>query len=64
MWPFRKKVAKEIKDSQQAILNATQTLRRVQEREPEVRAMSKALKDIRERNHFAEQLQVIMEGRH
>lgn len=63
MWPFRKRVTNNMKESQQAILNATSTLRRTQERGPEVSRVSKTLKDIRERNHFAEQLQVIMERR-
>lgn len=63
MWPFRKKATRNMKESQQAILDATNTLRRVQERDPEVHAISKTLKDIRERNHFAEQLRVIMGGR-
>jgi hypothetical protein len=62
MWPFRRHPSK-IKESQQAILDATATLQRVQERGPEVRAVSKTLKEIRERNHFADQLRTIMEGR-
>lgn len=60
MWIFRK--PKNGKESRQAILDATKALRDVVDREKEVRETSGALKVIRERNHFAEQLQVIMEG--
>lgn len=63
MWPFRRKVTRNMKESTQAILDATSTLRRTQERGPEVSRVSNALRDIRKRNHFAEQLQTIMEGR-
>lgn len=62
MWPFRKKVTRNMKESTQAILDATGKLRRTQERGPEVSRVSNVLKDIRERNHFAEQLQSILEG--
>lgn len=49
--------------SQQAVLDATQSLRKVRDREPEVHAVAKALKEIRERNHFAEQLNALLGGR-
>jgi len=61
--PWRKPKKNGNIRSQQAVLDATQSLERVQSRESEVRAVSKALKDIRERNHFAEQLQILMGGR-
>lgn len=61
MWPFRKRDKQEIKQSQQAILDATKSLREVTERDEEIHQISGALRSIRERNHFAEQLQVIME---
>lgn len=57
MWPRRKK--KDV-ESQQAILNATQSLREVQSRDSDVHAVSRALKDLRETNHFADKLRVIM----
>lgn len=63
MWPFRKKVTRNMKESQQAILDATGKLRSTRERGPEVSRVSNVLRDIRERNHFAEQLQTIMERR-
>jgi predicted RNA-binding Zn ribbon-like protein len=62
MWPFRRR--KNGKESQQAILDATKALREVVDRDKEVRETSGALRLIRERNHFAEQLKVIMEGGH
>lgn len=61
MWFNRREQKKKIVESQQAILNATSELRQVQARDPEVHAVSGALKTIRERNHFAEQLRIIME---
>lgn len=61
MWNFRKRDKQKLKESQQAILNATKSLREVTERDEEVHQISGALRSIRERNHFAEQLQVIME---
>lgn len=62
MWPFQRKRNKTMEDSQKAVLDSLESLKQVQAREPEVRAVSKTLKDIRERNHFAEQLQAIMGG--
>ena len=61
MWPFRRR-KRGLNESQQAVLNATKSLREVRERDSEVHAVSKTLKAIREKNHFAEQLRVIMEG--
>lgn len=62
MWPFRRKNP-GMKESQQAILDAAQSLREVRSRDDEVHQVSGALRTIRERNHFAENLRVIMEGR-
>lgn len=61
MWPFRRKNEVEVKESQQAILDAAESLRQVKSRDAEVHQISGALKNIRERNHFAENLRVIME---
>jgi predicted ATPase len=60
MW-FRRRNRGKIKESQQAILDATKTLREVRARDPEVREISRTLKEIRERNHFAENLRAIMQ---
>jgi hypothetical protein len=62
MWPFRKRDRQAMKESQQAILEATRKLRDVQARDKEVHEVSGALRDIRKRNHFAEQLRTIMQG--
>lgn len=59
---FHKRNKHHIKESQQAILDATKGLREVRERDDEVHSVSGALASIRERNHFAEQLRVIMGG--
>lgn len=64
MWPFRKKERlRRLRESQQAILDASASLREIKSRDEEVHQVSGALKTIRERNHFAENLRVIMEGR-
>lgn len=59
---FPRRDAKRMKDSQQAILDATKSLREVREKDDEVHQVSGVLKNIRERNHFAEQLRSIMQG--
>lgn len=61
MWPFRKRNRKEIVEAEQAMLDATKHLREVSARRNEVHQISGALRTIRERNHFAEQLRTIME---
>lgn len=57
---FRKK--REPEHSTEALAEATEQLRIVKARSPEVQAISTALRAMRERNHFAETLQVIIEG--
>lgn len=61
MFPFRRN-KKNLVESEQAMLDADSSLREVEARDPEVRRVAKTLKEIRERNHFAEQLRTIMEG--
>jgi len=63
MWFRRQKNSEQPVDKAQAALDdANANLKRTQERSPEVHEVSKALRIMRERNHFAEQLRVIMEG--
>lgn len=62
MWPFRRNT-QDFEDSEQAILNARKELREVKSRTHEVHEVSGALRNFRERNHFAEQLRAIMHGR-
>jgi hypothetical protein len=49
----------------EALADAQQNLRAVQQRSTEVNQITKALKDMRERNHFAEALEdvIIRRGR-
>lgn len=63
MWFRRgKRMKNGVKESYQAVLDANKMLERVEARSSEVHKVSRALKDMRERNHFAEKLRVIMEG--
>ena len=58
MWfPWRGKATEE---SAEALKDAQNNLREVSQRTSEVRKVAKALKDIRERNHFAEQVEDII----
>lgn len=61
MWFHRRNQREKTIESQQAILDATKKLREVKARDEEVHQISGALRNIRERNHFSEQLKVIME---
>ena len=47
-------------DSQKALEDAQRSLERVKDKGAEVKEVAKALKDIRERNHFAEQLEAVI----
>lgn len=49
-------------ESKKALEDATENLRRVQARHPEVSEVAQASKRIRERNHFAEQLTDLIWG--
>ena len=59
MW-FLRRNKESSEDSKKALEDAQQNLERVQRRGREVSRVAKALKDIRERNHFAEQLESIV----
>lgn len=60
-WPWWGPASGQPK-AKKAIQDAAESLERVKAREPEVRAISQVLKNIREQNHFAEQLQSIISG--
>lgn len=47
-------------EAKTALADAKHNLRKVQARSSEVSRVAKALKEIRERNHFAEQLEEII----
>lgn len=53
----RRKAGSE--DAQKALEEAHESLRKVQKRSKEVSAISNALKEMRERNHFSEQMEEI-----
>jgi len=58
---FRKR-KRGLVESEEALRDANINLRRVRSRDKEVREVAGALREIRERNHFAEQLQEILGG--
>lgn len=60
MWPLRRK-RKDI-SSQIAVEEARKDLERTKERTRDVTEVSTALRELREKNHFAEQLASIMGG--
>lgn len=60
-WPWWRPASGQV-EAQKAIKDAAESLERVKARDPEVRAVSKVLRNIRENNHFAEQLQSIISG--
>lgn len=58
MW-FRRRNSAGV-ESEAALEDAKRNLREVQQRGREVSSVANALKDIREKNHFAEALEAIM----
>lgn len=60
----RKKMEMLDLPSVEAIHQATEKLAQVQARDAEVKEVSQGLRVLREKNHFAEQLEVIMTWRH
>lgn len=58
----RKKADKAFVDAEAAVQEATKNLHEVKSRKEEVHEVSEALRTIRERNHFAEQLEEILGG--
>lgn len=57
MWPFRRKSDDE--EARKALADARKNLRRVQRRGEQVSSAADSLRDLRERNHFGEQLEAI-----
>lgn len=55
---FRRSDSSE--EAKKALADAKHNLRKVQARSSEVSRVANALKEIRERNHFAEQLEAII----
>ena len=61
MWFRRREQKKSLVEAEQALIDASRAKKRVEDRTSEVRAISLSLRDMRERNHFAERLRVIIE---
>lgn len=59
-WPWSR--SREETGGAEARAQAEERLAEARERWPEVNRVSKSLRDLRERNHFAEQIQHIFEG--
>lgn len=60
MWFRRRRETSSSEEAAKALLDARQNLREVRRRSTEVSKVAQALKDIRERNHFAEQMEEIL----
>jgi hypothetical protein len=60
MWFLRRSNYNAESQSQEALDDAESNLSEIKKRSFEVRQISNALKDIRERNHFAEQFEEIL----
>lgn len=58
MWLFRRRDSSD--EAKNALEDAKHNLRKVQARSSEVSRVANALKEIRERNHFAEHLEAII----
>lgn len=54
---------KKVDESKVALEEAEENLKDIQTRNDEVKDVSSALREIRERNHFAEQMIVLMSGK-
>lgn len=59
MW-WRRRKTDTIVEATEALQDAEKNLQEVKDRSGEVRRISNALRDFRERNHFAEQLEAII----
>lgn len=59
---FRRRAKHDKGLAEAALTNAKSTLRDIRNRTPEIQAVSGSLRELRERNHFAERLIYIMKG--
>lgn len=60
MWPRKNRPSVDVSGSQQAVIRSRYVLQRVKARDPKVEQVAKEMSIIRERNHFAEQISVLM----
>jgi F0F1-type ATP synthase epsilon subunit len=59
MWPFRRKIDEGVR-AEAALEDAERNLEEIKKRHPEVRRVSAALRDIREKNHLSQQIDEII----
>lgn len=62
MW-FRRRRSDAIDKADEALADSLKSLRATKDRGPEVTTIAQGLKDLRERNHFAENLEEIIRRR-
>lgn len=60
MWFLRRRESESGEEAKRALEDAENTLREVKDRAEEVSMIATDLKNIRERNHFAEQLEDLL----
>lgn len=60
MWPRRKSEKDTTEQATEALQDAQQNLQRVKRRGSEVKRVSTAIRNLRERNHFVEQIEEII----
>jgi hypothetical protein len=60
MWPRKTERRKALASSQRALNISRIELRKVQSREPKIDSVAEEMHVIRERNHFAEQISILM----
>lgn len=58
-WPWTRRVESQGTDAHKA---AIENLASAHARDPEVKRVSQSLRELRERNHFASQIELIFEG--
>ena len=62
-WPWARK-SRVDPEAQKALADASKNLNDARKRWPEVLAVSDSLRELRERNRFAESIELIMRGGH
>ena len=63
MWPRKTERKKAIANSELALNTSRIELKKVQSREPTVERVAREMLRIRERNHFAEQISILMSNK-
>lgn len=60
MWPRKSRSVLDISDSERALKTSRNDLKAVQDRESKIDRVTKEMLKIRERNHFAEQINGVL----